>query len=97
MSLRPLRFDDADWRPHPVALAVYVAGVALLAWGVFVYAQMPSGEGGAGPRTDPWRPAVSKWSRAPATDAQRISTASTSVDGAPTAAPAAPTVGKAPD
>jgi len=76
MSLHRLRFDDADWRPHPVALAVYIAGVALLAWGVFVYAQMPSGEGGAGPRADPWRPAVPKWARAPATNTQGSSTAS---------------------
>jgi hypothetical protein len=87
MSLHRFRFDDADWRPHPFALAVYVAGVALLAWSAYVYAQTPSGQGGAGPRAEPWRPAASKWSRALATDGQRISTASTSAYGAlPTAA-----------
>jgi hypothetical protein len=65
MSLRPSRLDDADWRPHPVALSACIAGVALLAWSVHAYAQLPSGDGGAGPRAEPWRPTVSKWSRAP--------------------------------
>ena len=73
---------DADWRPHPVALALYLAGVALLAWSVHDYAQMPSGQAGASPPTEPWRPAASKWSRAPATDAQRLSVAA---DAAPPA------------
>ena len=81
MSSRRLTVDDADrtWRPHPFALALYIAGVALLAWGVHAYAQMPSGQGATGPRAEPWRPAASKWSRAPATDGRRISAASTSV------------------
>ena len=67
---------DADWRPHPVALALYVAGVAVLAWSVHAFSQMPSGHAGASPQAaEPWRPAASKWSRAPATDAQRLSVA----------------------
>ena len=82
MSAHRLRFEDADWRPHPVALALYLAGVALLAWSVHDYAQMPSGQAGASPPTEPWRPAASKWSRAPATDSQRLSVA-------PDAAPSA--------
>ena len=71
MSVHRLRFEDADWRPHPVALALYVAGVAVLAWSVHVFSQMPSGQAGASPHAEPWRAAASKLSRAPATDGQR--------------------------
>ena len=52
MSLHRFRVDDADWHPHPISLAVYIAGVAVLAWGVHAFAQMPEGQGGASPR---WR------------------------------------------
>ena len=56
MSLHRVDFDEADWRPHPFAFSVYAAGVALLAWSVYAYAQMPSGQDGS-PRIEPWRPA----------------------------------------
>jgi hypothetical protein len=72
MSLHRFRVDDADWHPHPISLAVYIAGVAVLAWGVHAFAQMPEGQGGASPRAEPWRAAESKWSRAPKTDQQRV-------------------------
>ena len=73
MSLHRDRFAaDADWRPHPFAVAVYVGGVALLAWSVYAYAQLASSHGGAGPRAEPWRPAISKWSRAPTGGGQRV-------------------------
>ena len=88
MSLHRLHFDDAEWRPHPFAVAVYIAGVALLAWSVYAYSQMPSGQGGVGPQAEPWRPAASKWSRVEEIGGQHLSAASTSVDGAlPAAAP----------
>ena len=89
MSVHRLRFEDADWRPHPVALALYVAGVAVLAWSVHVFSQMPSGQAGASPHAEPWRAAASKWSRAPAADGQRISVAA---DAAPLADPPLSTV-----
>jgi len=89
MSVHRLRVDDADWRPHPVALALYVAGVAALAWSVHDFAQMPSGQGGASPVAEPWRPAASKWSRAPATDEKRVVVAA---DAAPPAE-ALPSIG----
>ena len=46
MSLRRAHFDEADWRPHPFAVYVYAAGVALLAWSVYAYAQMPRSQDG---------------------------------------------------
>lgn len=70
MSLHRLCVDDADWRPHPFALALSIVGVALLAWSVHAYAQMPNGQGGASPRAEPWQAAPSKWSRAPNTHKQ---------------------------
>ena len=75
MSLRRAHFDEADWRPHPFAVSVYAAGVALLAWGVYAYAQMPSSQGGR-PQVEPWRPATSKWSRAPIQGERRVKAAS---------------------
>lgn len=84
MSVHRLSFEDADWRPHPVALALYVAGIAVLAWSVHAFSQMPSGHAGASPQAEPWRGAASKWSRAPATDGQRNSLAA---DAAPPADP----------
>lgn len=78
MSLHRLRFAaDADWRPHPFAVVVYVAGVAWLAWSVVVYAQKSGGQGGVGPRAEPLRPATSKWFRALTGGGQPVSTAST--------------------
>ena len=76
MSLHRLRFTEVDWRPHPFVVWVCVAGVALLAWSVHAFAQLPSGPGGAGPRAEPWRPATSKWSRAPTSGDQPVCTAS---------------------
>jgi hypothetical protein len=90
MSLHRLRFDSAHGLPRPVALALYVGAVAALAWSVHDYAQMPNGQGGASPRAQPWRPAASKWSRAPATDEKRIAVAA---DAAQPAVPALPTTG----
>jgi len=75
MSLHRVHFDEADWRPHPFAVWVYAAGVALLAWGVYAYAHMPSSQG-ASPRTEPWRSATSKWSRAPSDGEPRVPAAS---------------------
>ena len=75
MSLHRVHFDEADWRPHPFAVWVYAAGVALLAWGVYAYAHMPSGQG-ASPRAEQWRPATSKWSRAPSDGERRVPAAS---------------------
>jgi len=75
MSLHRVHFDEADWRPHPFAVSVYAAGVALLAWGVYAYAHMPSSQG-ASPRTEPWRSATSKWSRAPSDGERRVPAAS---------------------
>ena len=89
MSAHRLGFEDADWRPHPVALALYVAGIAMLAWSVHDFSQMPSGQAGASPQAEPWRAAASKWSRAPSRDAQRISVAA---DAAPPADPPLSTV-----
>ena len=78
MSLHRVHFDEADWRPHPFAVSVYAAGVALLAWGVYAYAQMPSSQGWS-PRAEPWRPATSKWSRAPSEGARGVPAASVSL------------------
>ena len=75
MSVHRVKFDEADGRPHPFAVSVYAAGIALLAWGVYAYAQMPSSQGGS-PRTEPWRPATSKWSRAPSEGERSVPAAS---------------------
>jgi hypothetical protein len=37
---------------------------------------MESGQGGAGPQSEPWRPAISKWSRAATAGTPAVSTAS---------------------
>jgi hypothetical protein len=87
MSLHRPSFDDADWRPHPFALAVYIAGVALLAWSVYAYAQLPSGQASLASRGEPWRPAVSRWFRPSATGEQRVSQASRAPAGGAPAAP----------
>ena len=76
MSHHRHRFEDAEWRPHPFALAVYAAGVALLAWSVYAYAHLPAGPAGAGLQREAWRPTASKLSRASATGGQRVSRAS---------------------
>ncbi len=75
MSVHRVKFDEADGRPHPFAVSVYAAGIALLAWGVYAYAQMPSSQGGS-PRSEPWRSATSKWSRAPGAGERRVPAAS---------------------
>ena len=89
MSIRTSRFKDADWRPHPFALVAYVGGVALLACSAYDFARMPSGQGGSGPVSQPWRPATSKWSRATTVAAPTVATASMPVDAAVPAVPPA--------
>ena len=93
MSVRSSRFADADWRPHPFALVVYVAGIALLAWSAYDFAHMESGQGGSGPQSEPWRPVTSKWSRAATAVPPTVSTASMPVYAA---APAMRPAGLAP-
>jgi hypothetical protein len=65
MSVHRVKFDEADGRPHPFAVSVYAAGIA----------QMPSSQGGS-PRSEPWRSATSKWSRAPGAGERRVPAAS---------------------
>ena len=76
MPIHTSRFTDSDWRPHPSALVVYVAAMAVLAWSAHDFAETESGQGGSGPRSDPWRPATSKWSRATTAAAPAFPTSS---------------------
>jgi hypothetical protein len=80
MSLRRFHSaDDADWHPHPFASVVCVAGVTLLAWSAYDFARTAPGQGGLSPQAQPWRPATSKWSRAPTGSGPTLPTASTPV------------------
>ena len=54
--------DYTDWRPRPIALLMYLAGISVLGWSAYDFSQRADKESLTA-KAEQWRPAPSKWAR----------------------------------